>query len=370
MKIAILISRLDQTGMSTNTIDLSLALSSLGHDVSLIVGDYHDIGDELLYQKKLLEKSPVRILSVRLSHKNKWINKFTNLLGVFKMMTLLLTKNYNIIHIESPYLTFIPWLLNRRFVSTLHVPDLENIWAYKNATRVIAISNETKDYCMSKFNYNEDQIDLVYHGVSERFSDPISYEEKECLKKKHNISKDDIVIGIVASIEKRKGHDLLIKAIEGLPENIRNSIKLLILGSYKSGSNNWLEGLISTSGIKNQIIWEQYQDPKPFYDILDIFVLPSRLEGFPLVVIEAMLSGCLVIRSDTEGASEQIIDGVNGYIFENENTEDLKNKLLSILKDKDKITSMANASKQYAIDNFTNIVMAKNTIKTYSKLQI
>ncbi len=369
MKIAILLSRIDQTGMSTNTIDLCLALADLGHHVDLIVGDYYSSSHQLEFQHQLLAQSNVNVVNVNFSSRNKLWSKLLKLTAIAKILLRLLFKKYDAIHAESPYLSFIPWMVGKKFVSTMHVPDLENIFAYKNATRVIAISKETKDYCVSKFHYKEEEIDLVYHGVNDRFSTPISLDEKSTLKLKLNIEPHEIVIGLVASIEKRKGHDILLSAIESLEVEIRKRIKLVLIGSYKSGSNNWIESLINNSPVKEQIRWLQYQDPKPFYDIMDIFVLPSRLECFPLVSLEAMLSGCLVIRSNTEGAHEQIIDGHNGFLFENESTFELSSILEKILNNKELMYSLRNTSKIYASKKFTQKVMAENTLKVYKKLQ-
>ncbi|SDE87677.1 glycosyltransferase family 4 protein [Epilithonimonas hungarica] len=369
MKIAVLLTRIDQTGMSINTIDLCVSLSKLGHSVDLLVGDYNNSSKKLFFQKDLLKTSEVNVINIKFSHRSELLSKFFKVLGVLKIILFLIFKNYDVIHVESPYLSFIPWLIRKKFVSTMHVPDLENIFAYKNATRVIAISKETKEYCVDKFGYKENQIDLVYHGVNERFYQPISANEEKTMKQNYGISQNDILIGLVASIERRKGQDILINAIENLNQEIRRKVKLVLLGSYKSGSNGWLENLINSSSISNQIIWEQYQDPKPFYNIIDIFVLPSRLEGFPLVSLEAMLSGCLVIRSNTEGSHEQIIDGLNGFLFENENSTELTKILSYILENESLLVNMRNFSKTYAFKNFTQAVMAKNTLKVYEKLK-
>lgn len=369
MKIAILLSRIDQTGMSTNTIDLCVALADLGHHVDLIVGDYYGSSNQLEFQHQLLAQSNVNVVNVNFSSRNKLWSKLLKLTAIAKILLRLLFKKYDAIHAESPYLSFVPWMVGKKFVSTMHVPDLENIFAYKNATRVIAISKETKDYCVSKFHYKEEEIDLVYHGVNDRFSTPISPDEKSKLKLKLDIEPHEIVIGLVASIEKRKGHDILISAIESLEVEIRKKIKLVLIGSYKSGSNNWIESLINNSPVKEQIRWLQYQDPKPFYDIMDIFVLPSRLEGFGLVVAEAMLAGCIVLRSDTEGATEQIINGTNGFIFKNEDALGLSQLLTDLIRDKNLMQYIKKNSKEDALKRFTQRVMAENTLKVYKKLQ-
>jgi len=79
----------------------------------------------------------------------------------------------------------------------------------------------------------------------------------------------------------------------------------------------------------------------PVYDIKEkiklidnheIFILPSKREGMPQSLIEAMARGKIVIASDTDGAKEIIKDNFNGFLFKNGDTEDLKNHIEFILK--------------------------------------
>lgn len=173
---------------------------------------------------------------------------------------------------------------------------------------------------------------------------------------------------MVASIEKRKGHDILLKAIYHLSEELKSKIHVVFVGSSKDGkTNEWLQDLIKQYG-EERVSCFPYQDPEAFYKIFDIFVLPSRLEGFPLVLIEAMLSGCCVLRSNTEGAYEQINSGVNGFIFENENVEQLTELLNTLIRDTSLMYKIAKAGKEKALKEFTSEVMAKKTLEVYKKV--
>ena len=74
---------------------------------------------------------------------------------MFSHRLFIIWHRFDIIHIQSPYLSFMPWLLHKKFVSTLHVNDLIRCFYYKNATHLIAISRETKDYARRIFGYND-----------------------------------------------------------------------------------------------------------------------------------------------------------------------------------------------------------------------
>lgn len=97
-------------------------------------------------------------------------------------------------------------------------------------------------------------------------------------------------------------------------------------------------------------------------------VLPSRIDAFMLVAIEAMMMGCCVIRSDTGGASEQIVHGQSGFIFENGNVNQLVQYLEYLIQNPSEIQSMSKAGQKNALEKFTSEIMAKKTLDVYTHL--
>jgi glycosyltransferase involved in cell wall biosynthesis len=297
-------------------------------------------------------------------------SKSSQVFTTIKIIGHILAHKYDIIHVESPYLTFIPWLLHKKFTSTFHVNDLVPCFYYKNATHLIAISNETKSYAMEHFGFRSEDITIVNHGVSVRFAQKLSEAQKVQIKTKYKIPNDKLIIGFVGSIEPRKGHDILIKAVDNLSDIYRSKVHIVFVGDDKSSGKNteWLKSLIQSSMISKQISCIGYTDPQPLYQIFDIFCLPSRLEGFGLVVIEAMMSENCVIRSNTEGASDQISNGMTGYIFENENIDQLSGILAKLISEPSLIKKTAERGKKDALQRFTIETMAENTAKVYQKI--
>lgn len=362
MNILIILSHLDQTGMTTNTIDLCEGLCIQGHNVTLLVGKQKNKKFNQIHIDRLSN------INVKTKYFRYGDSLYSRIITVLKISYYCL-KNYEIIHVESPYLTFIPYYLRKKFTSTFHVNDLMPCFYYRNATHLIAISNETRDYAIKYFNFNERDITIVNHGVSLRYASLITHDGIINLKKLYNIPTDKIIIGFVGSIEKRKGHDILLNAISKLQNDIKNQIHIVFIGSSKDGkTNNWFANLIKQTDTSKYITCIEYCDCCELYKTFDIFAFPSRLEGFGLVVIEAMLSGCCIIRSDTEGANEQINHGVDGYIFKNESVEQLSNILTMLIQSPYKIREIAQKGQEKALRLFTCERMAKDTIKVYNKI--
>lgn len=362
MKILIILSHLDQTGMTTNTIDLCEGLSLLGHKVTLLVGKNKN--------KKINQIHANRLSNINVNTKYfRYDDSLYSRICAVLQISFNCLRNFDIIHVESPYLTFIPYYLRKKFTSTFHVNDLTPCFYYKNATHLIAISKETKDFAIKHFNFKSENISIVNHGVSLGFATKISSHRALKIKNQHNIPTNKFIIGFVGSIEKRKGHDILLNAISNLPINIRNQIHIVFIGSSKDGkTNEWFSNLINQTNTNNIITRIEYCNCCELYKIFDVFIFPSRLEGFGLVVIEAMLSGCCVIRSNTEGAYEQINHGIDGFIFENEKVTQLSGIIEMLIQSPYKIKEIAQKGQEKALRLFTCERMAKEIVEVYNKI--
>jgi starch synthase len=114
-----------------------------------------------------------------------------------------------------------------------------------------------------------------------------------------------LTIGFVGRIEQRKGISYLVAAFDALrPRNAR----LLMVGRPVGSSRPWMrEGVEHHSAVAR---WDLPQ----FYAQMDVFVLPSLIEGFGLTALEAMACGVPVIVSENTFGTDVVLDGYNGYV--------------------------------------------------------
>lgn len=135
----------------------------------------------------------------------------------------------------------------------------------------------------------------------------------------------------VGQLIRRKGVDLLLEAIAPLTNQYALSLSIIGQGEeYKQ-----LQAQAEKLGIAHCVHFEgvipSAQIPTRIQRS-DLLILPSRWDGWGLVVNEALAVGTPVIVSDRCGASDVIKDGENGYIFTSENIADLQTKLIQILE--------------------------------------
>jgi glycosyltransferase involved in cell wall biosynthesis len=143
------------------------------------------------------------------------------------------------------------------------------------------------------------------------------------IKYKH-IKPDSLILGTLAAIDvKYKGHDLVLNAIKKLKEKSLN-IKYYIAGK---GNPQRLIDLAKNLGVTDNIVFLGLLDHSQinsFFEKIDIYVQPSRQEGLPRAVVEAMNFGCACIGSSAGGIPELLHKDV---IFKSDSVSSLINKI-------------------------------------------
>lgn len=130
-----------------------------------------------------------------------------------------------------------------------------------------------------------------------------------------------------------KGQDILLKALKELKEQGLNNFRLHLIGS--GPSENQLRQLTEELGLSDCVIFEGVKPQEFIYEHLrdyDLFVQPSRYEGFGLTVAEAMAAKLPVLVSDIQGPMEVIGHGRYGMSFKSGDVNDLATKLKIILQ--------------------------------------
>lgn len=143
----------------------------------------------------------------------------------------------------------------------------------------------------------------------------------------------------VGTIEERKGLKYLITALSLLPFEVRDRIKLNVVGKivskyyYKD-----LCSLIKQTGLEKNVFFKGRvtdEELQLLYDNSMIFTFPSLLEGFGMVIIEAMAKGLPVIAFDNSAIPYTVITNKNGILAKNKDAQSFSNAILEILSDED-----------------------------------
>ena len=368
MKIVFLSRILFLSGVTVHMRDLAKELIRQGHAVTILTSGpqfkNHQGMNELV--DSLMNIEGVKIIKVDYPSKGRlsYFKLITSFISTYKILK---KEKFDIIHVHTAVLSFMPKILGYKFVTTIHVANLKLGIFQSKPTQQIAISREVYNESLRR-GINPSNLSLIFNGVDKKYKNTITAQEKDSLKERYSLPKKKILIGFVGTLCYRKGLDILVESIAKLDILIQDKIHIVLLGNFDSYQNqNWLDSIIQKHKMNDRISVIPFCSPEYLYKLFDIFVLPSRLEGFPLVVIEAMLSGCCCVRSNVEGAYDQIEDGKNGLLFENENVEQLSSILEYLIEHPDRRMEIAKVGRETALEKFTSETMAKKTLEVYKK---
>lgn len=231
------------------------------------------------------------------------------------------------------------------------------------ADKIIAVSEFTKTRIISNYKVPSKKIEVIYNGI-----DPTGYiftkEELEQTKRQFNLDEKPVILFVGRVDDPRKGLDSLLKAFEKVLREI--DAKLIVVGK---GDQTEAKYLAKSLKILKNVVFTGFIDDitlKKYYVLSDVYVCPSRLEGFGLTILEAMAAGKPVIATDV-GAIPEII-GEAGVLVEPENPEALARAIIDLLRDEQKMKMLQQKALSRA-KKFSWEVAAKKVFETYRSLK-
>jgi len=177
------------------------------------------------------------------------------------------------------------------------------------------------------------QVEVIQNGIdTDYFRDRYDPQQKAELRSRFGFTPADYVVGICAALRPEKAHGDLLQALSRLRKRTGDgaAVKGLIIGDGVERAR--IESLIAGLGLGAAIAMAGFhQDVRPLIACCDVMVLPSHaVETFSLAALEAMALGKPVVLSRIGGAEEQVIDGLNGRLFEAGDVDRLTEQLASL----------------------------------------
>jgi glycosyltransferase involved in cell wall biosynthesis len=196
---------------------------------------------------------------------------------------------------------------------------------------IITNSELVKDLVVKKEKFDYNKVDVIYNGISIK-NTPLKENELHNLKKKYKIPENKKIIGIVAGLRPMKNHQTLINAAAILKSK-RSDIIYLIVGD--GARREELESLVDQLSLSNEVYFLGWQkEIKKVLSLFNIGVNCSGNEGLSNAIMEYMGYGIPCIVSDSGGNTELIQDQINGMVFKTKDENELAEKILLLLENK------------------------------------
>ncbi len=375
---------LEGSGSGVYTKNLATRLLEQGHKVKVIVVDNEVVINNDFPVRTILyyrfpcftthPKSNQTFYSLSQWEMNEYLRRFK--IAIWEETTAF---KPDLIHCQhlwvAPYaasMTGLPYII------TAHGTDIKGFKTDKRfqnialkgaqkAKKVITISKQVHRDVKKYYDLPEEKLELILNGFDEGIFKPMDLNRDEVLKSLVTEKTDQInyIVNFVGKLTEFKGVDLLIKAAQIYEKKLPGVITLI---SGHGHLKNELVKLAEDLNVKSIFFLgnKTQKTLTQLYNIADISVVPSRMEPFGLVAVEALACGTPVIASNAGGLPDFINNKV-GRLFEMGNHQELAQKIIDSLQQHDKETKGAYAAK-YALNNFSWERVVRELISAYKSI--
>lgn len=223
----------------------------------------------------------------------------------------------------------------------------------ENAEKIIYASDYVRQSDNNIYKMPEDKTIILPQGmyILNNYLNKRQDVKKE-IYAKYGIEKDQRLVLGVGFADHRKGVDLFVKsALDSISKN--ENVTYMWIGDVEPGMEKRCKEIIGESAYKSKIIFAGKQtDPMLYYTAADIFLLTSREDPFPTVVMEAMYSYLPVIAFEGGGGYVEIIDDNTGKLVDMEDYQAMSKCVLEYVEDDKLRSTIGKYAHNFAAENF------------------
>ncbi len=231
----------------------------------------------------------------------------------------------------------------------------------------IAYSSDIERFLIQDLGFSGTKVHKILCAIDTKYFRPPIPEERQRVREKWGLQEEDLVCTLVGRINWNKGHDILIEAVRQTRNMLpRMNLKCLFAGSGDQEKQIKEYAFASDDDSRTFLFLGYVDELREIYWASDIFALPSRSEGFALVVAEAMCCGAVPIRTPGGGARDQIEEGKTGYIIPFDDVEALS-EAIQKLANRDFRLQMGKHCLEYASSVFDWELMVVRTVELYGE---
>ncbi len=222
---------------------------------------------------------------------------------------------------------------------------------FRCADAVLVVSDELRNYHAAQAWWSPEAINVLYNGVDGQEFSP-QPQARDPVRLRLGIPKVAFVIGSVGRMVPLKDFTTLLKAAEVLAPETPN-LHLVLVGSgpelsrlqdYAANSRQ-LTGRVVFPGAVDHVA--------DLLNAMDIFVLPSLMEGMSIALLEALAVGLPAVATRVGGNPEVVAEGECGYLFAPQDVAGLVSQLRTLLRDSRLRTDFGRAARERALQHFS-----------------
>jgi glycosyltransferase involved in cell wall biosynthesis len=261
-----------------------------------------------------------------------------------------------------------------RFADVRHIVSSEQVadwgtptaraldkWTARWCERVIAVSEGVKTDVVQRMKVEESRVRVIYNAI-----DVHHYRASRSPFDRGDSA--PVVLGSASRLAAEKNHESLLRGFAIARRNDPR-LKLRLAGGGPLAGR--IAALVMDFGLGDAVtLLGHVEDVRSFYDDIDVFVQPSRTEGLPCAVIEAMAMERPVIATDVPGNRDAVVHNTTGWLIEPDSDVAWAQHITSVSRDPARARCFGQAGRRRAEQLFDAQPMVANTIALFGELGV
>ncbi|MBC8553087.1 MAG: glycosyltransferase family 4 protein [Candidatus Brocadiales bacterium] len=245
-----------------------------------------------------------------------------------------------------------------------------NKFSERFVDKFIVVSEALKDVMIERHKVDPQKVAMIYNGI-EINEYRIDEAEKVIhgklgLMEEIGLKSDVPVIGVIGRLVWQKGFEYFIEAIPGVLNKFKDA-KFLVVGEGLLEEE--LKAVSKKLKIDDKISFTGFRrDIKEILATIDIFVIPSLLEGLPMILLEAMGMGKPIVATDIDGIKEVLENGKTGLLVPPRDTVALTDAIVNLLIYRDQAHQMGINARRVVEEKFGVDIMVEKVEDVYEDL--
>lgn len=224
---------------------------------------------------------------------------------------------------------------------------------------VFAVSELVRQHCIEEDRIHPDRVQTIYNGLD--LADWTSTQTPVLTHKR--------LVTTAGNIRHVKGHDVFIQAAAAVVSQFPEVCFSVAGGVLEPAYFEKLQTMVRNLNLSEHFHFAgAVTNLREHLSAADIFVLPSRSEGFSNAIVEAMAASLPVVATNVGGNAEAVLNGVSGYIVPSEDPGALAAAIIQLLADPSRAKAMGQAGSHIVAEKFTTDIMMRQTTTIYRKL--
>lgn len=228
-----------------------------------------------------------------------------------------------------------PILLTKHVGSYVTKKDPLHRWLYRRVSRVITVSETLNRNVRETCPIPPDRVVTVHPALDMDRFDPARYD-REDTRRSLGIPAGSIVAGTVGRVSPGKGYEDFLRAARMLRDRHPDKLlRFVVVGSASYGEEAYHDGIVQYArelDLAETVHFTGFRRDIPaLLNAMDVFIFPSRAEGFGATVIEAMAMGVACVSTRSDGTLDTVVEGETGLVFRGGDAEGLARSVESLL---------------------------------------